>query len=68
MQSSSLTEFTPDQRRRAVAAILAQGVLRYRRVAKLALQAVNPDSSPQCEKGLDLPAETRLSVANGAGG
>lgn len=54
---------TAEERRLEVANILATGLLRYFRKA----QTSNPDarqtSSPESREGLDLPAQTRLSVA-----
>lgn len=57
------TDVSPQQRRRAVAVILARGVLRYhRRIGRLESdQPKNlPDSSPG---GLEVLGETRLSVS-----
>lgn len=50
---------TPEARRRRVAAILARGVVRYRRIAEL---AVASELSPPRKPGLELVSETRLSV------
>lgn len=61
-------EISPEQRRRAVAVILARGVLRYhRRIGQLESdQPENlPDSSPG---GLEVLDETRLSVSERSGG
>jgi hypothetical protein len=57
------SDMSPEQRRRAVAVILARGVLRYhRRMHQLEVgQPKNlPDSSPA---GLEVLGETRLSVS-----
>ena len=62
------SEMSPEQRRRAVAVILARGVLRYhRRISRLdSGQPKNsPDSSPG---GLEVLGETRLTVSQRAGG
>lgn len=59
---------TPDDRRREVASILALGVLRFRRMAKLGLPASPAESHPQAENGLELSRESRLHVAAGAAG
>lgn len=61
-------QLTPDARRREVASILAQGILRYRRMARLGLPATPPESRPQAENGLELSRESRLHVANGSAG
>jgi hypothetical protein len=54
--------------RREIASILAQGILRYRRMAKLGLPAIPTESCPQAENGLELSRESRLHVADGAAG
>ena len=59
---------TPDERRREVASILALGVLRYRRMARLGLPATAPESRPQAENGLELSRESRLHVPDGSAG
>jgi hypothetical protein len=56
---------TPDERRRAVARILAAGVLRLRERAALAAPAapkILSESGPNC---LEVLPETRLSVHPG---
>jgi hypothetical protein len=53
---------TPDERRRQVAAILAQGVIRHRRIAQLAEFG---HFSPSRDTGLEVVSETRLSVSVG---
>jgi hypothetical protein len=55
---------SPDERRRQVAAILAKGVMRWRRRAKNAGIIDAPELSPDREIGLELCRETRLSVVN----
>ena len=50
---------TPEQRRRQVAAILAQGVIRHRHCVR---QAAGGNSSAPREMGLEVVSETRLSV------
>lgn len=52
----------PEARRRRVAAILARGVVRYRRNAALAEPG---ELSPSCNPGLEVVSETRLSVSVG---
>ena len=59
---------TPDRRRREIAVILAQGVLRYRRIAKLGLPTIEPKTSPQPQNCLELSGESRLHVADGSEG
>jgi hypothetical protein len=59
------TRLSPDERFREVAAILASGVRRLRDRAALAAEVDQknlPKSSPD---GLEVPAETRLSVRVG---
>jgi hypothetical protein len=56
------------ERRRQVATILAQGVHRYRRMAQMGLPAVEPESCPQSQNGLEVSRESRLHVADGSGG
>ena len=58
----------PVERRRQVAAILAKGVMRWRRRAKNAGIIDAPELSPGRKTGLDLCPETRLSVVNGTRG
>lgn len=59
---------TPDERRREVASILALGVLRFRRMARLGLPATPAGSRPQAENGLEQSRESRLHVADGSAG
>jgi hypothetical protein len=54
---------TAEARRLEVAGILALGVLRRVRLAKVADSASRQTASEEPRKGLDVPAETRLSVA-----
>jgi len=54
---------TAEQRRLEVAGILARGVLRRVRVAKVADSGPRQTVSEAPQNGLDVPAETRLSVA-----
>ncbi len=57
-----------NERRREVAAILARGVLRLRRVAQIGGIMHAPKSQDLRENGLELPGETRLSVSDGTRG
>ena len=59
-----LPDLSPDQRRREVASILAKGVIRWRQRARTARFMHARQSSPSTEKGLEVSAETRLSVSN----
>jgi hypothetical protein len=54
---------TERERRDEIASILAQGLLRHIRAAKSTLSEADKTSSPEPRTGLDLPAQTRLSVA-----
>lgn len=61
-KSDDPARMTPDERRREIARILASGILRMRRPLPPTLPKVPklaPESPPE---GLDVPAETRLSV------
>jgi hypothetical protein len=59
---------TPDTRWREVASILARGILRYRRMARLGLSATPLESRTQAENDLELSRESRLHVADGSAG
>lgn len=54
---------TVEERFREVAAILANGLLRSLRTAEPAASSPTKTVSKESETGLELPAETRLSVA-----
>ena len=56
------SEWTPDQRRCQVAAILAQGVIRHRKGVH---QAESGHFSTSCDRGLEVVAEMWLSVCVG---
>jgi hypothetical protein len=55
-------DLTPELRRRQVAAILAQGVIRHRRIAELAKFGELPGTR---DTGLEVVSETRLTVSQG---
>jgi hypothetical protein len=55
-------DLTPIERRRQVAAVLAQGVIRHRRIAELADVG---DFSRSRNPGLEVASKTRLSVSKG---
>ena len=59
---------TARDRRREVASILAKGVVRWHRRAKVVGLENAPESPVFAEKSLELPGETRLSVAGGTHG
>ena len=59
---------TAEERRREVAAILATGLLRRLRAAESAAPSPAKTVSKESETGLELPAESRLSVAPRPGG
>jgi hypothetical protein len=54
---------TSDERRREVASILAQGLLRYVRASRVGDSVTTDAPAEDSQIPLDLPAETRLSVA-----
>ncbi len=54
---------TAEERRLEVAGILARGVLRRIRMAKTAASGPHQTVSESPRKRLDVPVETRLSVA-----
>jgi hypothetical protein len=53
-------ELTPEDRRRQIAAILVEGVIRHRRAAQLAKVG---QFSPSGDTGLEVVSKTRLSVS-----
>jgi hypothetical protein len=54
---------TADKRRQEVASILATGLLRRVRTSRTAASDAALESPPESQIGLELPSETRLSVA-----
>jgi hypothetical protein len=60
--ASSHCDLTPIERRRQIATLLAQGVIRHRRRAEMA--DVGQFSRPR-DTGLELVSKTRLSVSKG---
>ena len=54
---------TSDERRREVAGILAQGLLRCVRASRAGDSVTTDASAEDAQIPLDIPAETRLSVA-----
>jgi len=57
-----------DERRREVAAILARGILRLGRNARIGGNMHAPESQNLPKNGLELPGDTRLSVSDGTRG
>ena len=66
--NETIREMSLAERRREVAAILARGVIRWRKRARAAGIAPTPESPESHENGLELPGETRLSVSDGTRG
>jgi hypothetical protein len=62
---ADLTRLSPDERLREAAAILATGVLRLRQRAALPAGKDHENSANRPPEGLEVPAETRLSVLGG---
>ena len=64
-----LDDLTPDQRRREIAAILAEGILRLRCLRKVAPESADSaylaDAAEPPEKGLDACATSRPHVTGG---
>ena len=58
----------PADRRREVASILANGLVRWHRTTRTAGHLDAQESSPRRKTGLELFRETRLSVVNGTRG
>ena len=58
----------PAERRQELASILARGVIRWRRQAKLTAISDAQKSAPASENRLELSRETRLSVSDGTRG
>jgi hypothetical protein len=54
---------TAEERRLEVASILARGVLRRTRIVKTGNSSPQKTASESPRNGLDVPVETRLSVA-----
>ena len=63
------SRLTPDQRRREIAAILARGILRLRRIAGTAPDSAEsgpPEPAPEpAQKALELSAPSRPHVTRG---
>ena len=61
------SHLTAEQRRRAVAAILARGVLRYHRRMRRLESGHGKNCSDSSPEGLEVLGETRLSVSQRIG-
>ncbi len=61
-------DMPPSERRREVAAILARGVLRLRRITRIGVHLHAQKSQDLRENRLELSSETRLSVSQGTRG
>ncbi len=66
--SDHASSLTPEQRRSEIAAILARGLLRHRRMAKAAAASPPLEIRSQTQNCLDLPRESRLPVVTGSAG
>jgi len=64
----SIRSITPDERRREVTRILAQGLLRWRRRMHAAGLDAAAETLGISANRLELPRETRLSVSDGTRG
>ncbi len=60
--------FTPDERHRRIAAILAKGVTRWRQRARAVGLMHAQESAQKPRISLELPGETRLSVSDATRG
>ena len=68
MPKSPITDLTPDQRFKQVAAILAKGVVRHQRTPRRGESRSGEESSETSPAGLEVPGKTRLSVSRCIGG
>jgi hypothetical protein len=62
-RSNSQPDLTPADRLREVATILARGVVRWRKQAKIGVFAHSPGPGNSPGIGLEVPAKTGLSVS-----
>lgn len=58
-------DITPAERRRQIAAILAEGVHRFKSASKSRADETSQKVSDSAPQGLEVPGETRLSVLTG---
>lgn len=65
---AAIPALTPDDRRRAVAAILAKGLVRWHRRARAVGLLATPTGCPPPDKGLEVWGDSRLSVARRTSG
>lgn len=66
--SQAAIPLSPDERRREIAAALAKGVVRYRRIAPFNEITEARSDEESTRTGLDFLGDTRLSVSHGTGG
>ncbi len=64
----AIRPLTAEERAKAIASLLARGVIRARDARQAAAKLAAPESYPQSQIPLELSVETRLSVATGSGG
>lgn len=64
----AIPALSPDDRRRAVAAILAKGLVRWHRRARSVGLIGTPASCPLSDEGLEVEGDPRLSVAHRTSG
>jgi len=67
-EDNAAREIPPARRRQEVAAILATGVLRYRRMARRTATQAATESCDSSRNPLGPGLDTRLSVPTGSGG
>jgi len=68
MPKLPVTDLTPDQRFKQIAAILAKGVVRHQRSVRRGESRSGDNSSETSPVGLEVPGKTRLSVSRCIGG
>lgn len=68
MPTRTEAPLSPVERRHQLASILARGVIRWRRQAKLTAISDAQKSPPAATNRLELSRETRLSVSDGTRG
>lgn len=68
MPRTPITDPTPDQRFKQIAAILAKGVVRHQRSVRRGESRAGQNPPESSTAGLEVPAKTRLSVSRCIGG
>ena len=66
--TAAIPALSPDERRRAVATILAKGLVRWHRRARSVGLIATPASYPLLDDGLEIGRDLRLSVARRTSG